>query len=190
MKYNVKILLGIIILLGISTRVYSNEYIVGYGLVYSIQQLKASDIDIRFNDLSAGGHSSYFYLEMPIKKSFSILISPGAMNVEDSESQFHVQYNMVVINYKMNTQIFPIAGIGLGACIATLSIGPGKYGETQDGAFLRNTVFIAAGDIGIGYRINDKYELIIKAREFLFFDPELYNMNSLNLGATIGIRLK
>jgi len=52
----------------------------GYGLDYS---LNASAIDGGFNDLSPGGHTSYFYVSFPISRNFSLIMTPGAYNLEE-----------------------------------------------------------------------------------------------------------
>jgi hypothetical protein len=37
-------------------------------------------------------------------------MSPGAMMFEDGESQLQFQYNLLSMNYKMGSRVFPVAG--------------------------------------------------------------------------------
>lgn len=165
---------------------FSGDYTLGYGLVFSGNELPADKIGDDFSRIAAGGHSSYFYIEKKVADSFTLSMSPGAMNFEDNEAQFHVQYNILSANYKMDTKLFPVVGTGLGACIATLTEGPGGLGEVQAGHFMRNSTFLWMARAGLGYRFANRVELILEGRAIGFLDGEFGKLNSYNAGFAVG----
>lgn len=169
---------------------HARGFRVGYGLVYSVTGLSASRIDDAFADLAPGGHSSSFYLETPLWEGLSLIMSPGAMNFEDGESQLHAQYNMLSLRWKTGWPLFPAVGCGIGGCIATLSKAPGDSGTAQSGSFLRNTVFIWTGSLGLGYRFGNGLEISIEGRRLGFIDAAMSSLDSYNVGATVSVELR
>ena len=184
-----KILFGTIFLFIFIFNSFGSEYTIGYGLVFSLNELNANKLSTDLSNISAGGHSSYFYIEKNLNDYFTLSMSPGAMNFEDNSSQFHVQYNIISTNFKMNTKIFPIIGVGMGGCIATLTEGSGDLGQVQNGYFIRNSTFLWMGRVGLGYRISERVELILEGRAIGFFDLKFQNLNSYNVGFALGYKL-
>jgi hypothetical protein len=191
MSQKVKFVHVIKILFLLFTISYAQNYKVGYGLNYSLNTLKASKIDNRFTDFPNGGHSSFFFLEIPFNENFSMNINPGAMNYEHENSQFHIQYNYLIFNYfpLPNSKIIPIVGIGLGACIVTLSKGEESNGEVQNGVFLKDSVFNWILNAGLGYNVTEKTQIFIEIKEYGFLNDKLNKMNSLNLGGFLRYQL-
>lgn len=169
-----------------SQRGFAGDYTLGYGLVFSANELRADEIGEDFSRIGPGGHSSYFFVEKNIADDFTLLMSPGAMNFEDGEAQFHVQYNVLSANYKMDARLFPVIGAGLGGCIATLTEADGDFGEIQTGAFIRNSTFLWMARAGFGFHFTNRIELIFEGRAFGFLDGKFRNMNSLNAGFSLG----
>lgn len=165
------------------------EFSLGYGLVFSLNRLAASEIDAALSDIGAGGHSSFFFIETPLYGPLSLSMSPGAMNFEDEASQFHVQYNLLSLNCRIGERLFAVAGAGIGGCIATLTQGDGEAGEAQNGLFVRNSAFLWTARIGIGYGFGNGWELTFDGRGFGFLDESYAALSSFQLGATIGMKL-
>ncbi len=165
------------------------EVSAGYSLAFTLHELPASEIDHAFNDLPGGGHSSFFFFEIPVTGILYASMSPGAMNYESGEGQLHVQYNLLSMGIKTETSIFPVAGGGLGGCILTLTDGSGSSGETVSGYYLKNSVFIWTAYAGAGYRFESGIEIILEGRGFGFFDPALLHLNSMNVGTRLTVPL-
>jgi opacity protein-like surface antigen len=184
-------LLLFVIALGVAAQAaFSRDYRMGYGLAFSANELHAAKINKGFTDISSGGHTSFFFIETPLVGNLLIQMAPGAMNFQDNESQFHVQYTVLGVNYRMGHQFFSIIGAGIGGSIATLTKGSGDYGEAQTGLFIRNTTLLWMSRIGAGYRFANNLELLLEARGMRFFDNNFSNLDSFNLGATISIKIK
>lgn len=110
-------ILSIAFICGLTSNTYGIDYTFGYGLVFSLNELKSENISSYFPNIAPGGHSSYFYVEKSINEYLTISISPGAMNFEDNSSQFHAQYHIISTNFTMGTDLFPVFGIALGAVL-------------------------------------------------------------------------
>lgn len=163
----------------------AHEFNVGYGLMYSLNRLNTSKIDSGFSEVDTRAHSSYFFIGTQLSTALSLEITPGALNLEDGDVQFHAQYNAISLNYKPRGMIFPLIRAGLGGCIATLTEGNADYGEVQTGLFVRNSVFIWSGAAGIGYRFGKGFELTLETRGIGFFDDLFRNLNLYGVGLSI-----
>ncbi len=164
-------------------------YRAGYGLVYSVHPLKTSEIDARFDDLKAGGHTSFFFLEWPLNETFSLSVSPGASNLEDGQSQLHTQFNFITLHGKSGRKFFAEAGSGVGGCITTLTKSKEETSTVNEGVFLRTTNFLYQLDLGFGYRMQNGSEIILLAREVGYLDSTLFRLNALNIGFIFSILL-
>jgi len=183
------ILLCLPLLLSAPSICFASGFTLGYGLVFSVNELRAGDIDGSFSDIAPGGHSSWFYIEKHIDDRFSLAMSPGAMNFESGDSQFHVQYNILSANFRLRGKLYPVVGAGLGGCIATLTEGSGERGEPQSGSFVRNSAFLWMYRAGLGYRISDRWEATAEARSIGFFDARFKRLTSYNAGFSVGYKI-
>lgn len=190
MKRNTKKLLLSFLLALTASMANAEDIRFGYGLVYSLNKLESSKIDGRLSDIPAGGHASAFFVQFPLKKNFFLEVSPGAMNFDTGNSQFHAQFNCISVGYKRDATFYPIVAAGVGGALATLTEGPGTNGEIQSGYFVRNTTVFWKSKVGFGFQINDAWDVTVDGVGIGFFEKAFSNLNTYNVGATISYKLK
>lgn len=168
-----------------------SEFRLGYRYDLLLASVDAAAIDPSFPEVDRG-HTSAFYLGKKISDIAFWQFNVGAWNsaLKDN-AEFSYQYSMIELGVKGDRPLFLVAGAGIGAAIAALTVGTPEIGKVQTGKILRDTMFVVAPMVGVGYRFSNtvsplKLELIFELRQLKYYsalnEQNLFSKLNSNVG--------